>query len=116
MYPQFEGSTSGLQSDNTYSDATLVLEELFLSTATQNSLGHALTTTTFTIFYPIVQLLEESPVDKSRDVLNSNFDPLLVGIDLGEIVNLAACGALPSEIDPEIATSIFTASLEQSHN
>ena len=63
MYPQFEGSTSGLQSDNTYSDATLVLEELFLSTATQNGLSHALTTTTFTDFSPIVRLFEESPVE-----------------------------------------------------
>ena len=103
LHPQFEGATSGFQSDTAAFDATLLLEDPFLSAATDSGLGHPPTTTTSRESSSDVRLLEESPSGKSLDVLDSAFDSSLAGIDLGEIVSLAAGGVLPSELDSSLA-------------
>ena len=94
---------SGFQSDTAVFDATLLLEDPFLSAATDSGLGHPPTTTTSRENSSDVRLLEESPSGKSLDVLDSAFDSSLAGIDLEEIVSHAAGGMLPSELDYSLA-------------
>ena len=115
LYPQFEDTTLGFQSDTAVFDASLLLEVPFLSAATDSGLGHPPTTTTSKEGFTDVRLLEEPPSGKSLDVLDSDFDSSLASIDLGEIVSIAAGGVLPSDIDPVIV-ALSTSAFEQAYN
>ena len=106
LHPRFEGETSGIQSDTAVLDTTLLLENSFLSAATDSDLGHPPITTTSTERSHVVRLHEEPHVSKSLDVLDSAFDSSLAGIDLGELTSLTAGGVFHSEIDPEILESV----------
>jgi len=83
IHPQFEGATLGFQSDTTAFDATLLLEDPFLSAARDSGLGHSLTTTTSKESPSDVRLLDEPPAGKPLDVLDFAFDSSLAAINLG---------------------------------
>ena len=69
LHPRFEGTTYSFQSDTAAFDATLLLEDPFLSATIDSSLGYPPITTTSTESSPAVRSLEEPPSGKSSDVL-----------------------------------------------
>ena len=85
-----------------------------MSATIDSGLGHPPITTTSKESPSDVRLLEEPPVGKLLDILDSAFDSSLAGIYLGEIASLAAGGLLPSKIDPGIA-ALSTSAFEQSY-
>ena len=101
LTPSDASSSEALQSDTTAFDATLLLQDSFLSAATDRDSGHPPTTTTSMERSHVVRLLEEPPTDKSLDVLDFAFDSsLAVLTSVNFLVSLRV--KLPLVIDPAI--------------